>query len=115
VAANNLAWMLAESGGDLDEALRLAQVAQEKLPDLPNVLDTLAWVHYKKANYPAAIDLLRNCVGKDPKNAVYQYHLGMAYFKSGDRQRARTSLTEALKLSPSFAGSEEAKQTLAKL
>src|SRR5262249_13178981 len=32
VPNNNLAWLLAESGSNLDEALRLAQVANDKTP-----------------------------------------------------------------------------------
>ena len=51
----------------------------------------------------------------DPKNATYHFHLGMAYFKSGDRERARASLSQAIQLNPSFPGIDEAKQTLAKL
>jgi Flp pilus assembly protein TadD len=114
-AANNLAWNLAETGGDLDEALKLAQMAKDKLPKMTSVADTLGWVHYKKGSYAAAIDFLKECVSKEPKNATFQYHLGMAYFKNGRRAEARTSLSEALRLSPSFPGAEEAKQTLAKL
>jgi tetratricopeptide (TPR) repeat protein len=115
VAANNMAWILAESGGDLDEALQLARTAAERLPDLPNIQDTLGWVHYKKGTYKAAIEILSDCVRKEAKNATYRYHLGMSYYKNGDRQKAKASLEEAIKLNPSFPGIEEAKQTLAKL
>ncbi len=47
-AANNLAWLYAEQGGNIDTALGLAQTAREQLPQDPNVADTLGWVYYKK-------------------------------------------------------------------
>ena len=48
VAANNLAWIYAETGGNLDLALQLAQIAKTELPETPEVDDTLGWVYYKK-------------------------------------------------------------------
>src|SRR5438477_3152572 len=46
VAANNLAWLYAEDGGNLDVALQLAQSAKSGLPDSPEVTDTLGWIYY---------------------------------------------------------------------
>src|SRR4029453_10479330 len=48
VAANNLAWIYAETGGNLDTALQLAQTAKSQLPDVPEVNDTLGWIYHKK-------------------------------------------------------------------
>ena len=48
VASNNLAWLLAESGTKLDEALRLAQMANEKMPNNPNIMDTMGWIYLQK-------------------------------------------------------------------
>jgi Tfp pilus assembly protein PilF len=116
-AANNLAWILVETGGDLNEAMKLAQTALngELKENEPAVRDTLGWIYYKNGAYTAAIDTLIDCVRRSPKTAVFHYHLGMAYFKNGDKEKAKASLSEAIKLSPSFKGIEEAKQTLAKL
>ena len=48
-AANNLAWLIAEKvNGDLDEALRFAQIAKEILPKQSSVSDTLGWIHFKR-------------------------------------------------------------------
>jgi tetratricopeptide (TPR) repeat protein len=49
VLKNNLAWVLAEHGGNIDVALKLVQEATEKLYDNPQVTDTIGWVYYKKA------------------------------------------------------------------
>ena len=38
-AANNLAWILSEHGGDKDKALTLAQTAKEQAPEDPRVSD----------------------------------------------------------------------------
>ena len=43
-AANNLAWMLADEGGDLDRALQLAQTATEASPNVPDIWHTLGWI-----------------------------------------------------------------------
>ena len=115
IAANNLAWILADSGGDLDEALKLAKTAAEKAPDAATIQDTLGWIYYKKGSYKTATEILNDCTRKEPKNAIYRYHLGMSYYKSGERQNAKNALSESIKLSSSFPGMEEAKQILGKL
>jgi tetratricopeptide (TPR) repeat protein len=115
VAANNLAWMTAESGGNLDVALQLAQTATRRLPDHPAVQDTLGWIYYKKGLATLAVAPFEKSVEKDPRNAVYHYHLGLAYAKAGDTQKAREALKQALSLSQNFDGSAEARQMLASL
>jgi putative PEP-CTERM system TPR-repeat lipoprotein len=113
-AANNLAWMLTEDGPgqDLKRALLLAQSARDAAPQDPQIADTLGWVHYKQAAYPAAEALLREAVEKLPANAEVQYHLGMALAKLGRNEEARAALAKSLELSASHPGAAEAKATL---
>jgi tetratricopeptide (TPR) repeat protein len=101
VAANNLAWLYAEGGGNLDLALQLAQTAKTKLPTNPEVNDTLGWIYYRKNLPELAIPLLRESVAAEPANPVYHYHLGLAYSKKGDHASARDSFDRALKSQPS--------------
>jgi tetratricopeptide (TPR) repeat protein len=115
VAANNLAWLSAESGGNLDVALQLAQTAKAQLSDRPEVDDTLGWIYYKKGLTTLAIGALQQSVEKDPKNPTYHYHLGLAYLKNGDKDKARQSLELALSLNPAFAGSSDAQKALASI
>ena len=75
VAANNLAWMMAESGGNLDVALQLAQTAQRGLPDSTEVADTLGFVYYKKDLLPQAIQAFKTTVEKKATRADYHYRL----------------------------------------
>ena len=112
VAANNLAYMNAEAGTSLDMALQLAQSAKASYPDEPDINDTLGWVYYKKDMASLAIDPLRQSVERVPTNATYRFHLGMAYLKTGDKDKAREMLQQALKLDPRFGGAAEAKRTL---
>jgi tetratricopeptide (TPR) repeat protein len=114
VAANNLAWIYAEAGEHLDEAMRLAESAAQTLPDVAEIQDTLGYV-YERNNLPAlAIPTLSRLVEKEPKNATYHYHLGLAYEKAGDVARSRQALNTALTLKADFDGADEARRILAR-
>ncbi len=105
VAANNLAWIYAEDGGNLDVALGLAQTAKSRLANSSEVGDTLGWVYYKKGLPALAVPIFRDSVEQSPTIAIYRYHLGLAYAKNGDRNEARQALEQALHLDPQFDGS----------
>lgn len=115
VAANNLAWLHAQNGVNLDVALQLAQTAKSQLPKQPEIADTLGWIYYKKNLGSLAVRELREAVEAAPKNPTYQYHLGLAYAKTGDKENARQHLERALKLKPDFEGAADARKLLASL
>jgi Flp pilus assembly protein TadD len=115
LAQNNLAWLLAEHGGNIDVALKLAQQAKEKLADNPQVDDTIGWIYYKKSSYQMALNYLRSSAEKDPKSANYQYHLGMAYMRLGKKEDARRALRKTLELNPKFPESGSVQSALAEL
>ena len=112
VAANNLAWLTAESGGNLDVALQLAQTAKQRLPHQPQVDDTLGWIYYKRGLPKLALPPLELAVRRLPQNPVYRFHLGLAYLKCGEVEKGRASLSQALKLNPNFRGAAEARKIL---
>jgi tetratricopeptide (TPR) repeat protein len=112
IAANNLAWILAEEGKDLDEALRLAERAAEAAPDRPEIHDTVGWIYYRKELPTLAIAPFEKSVSQAPDNAVYHYHLALAHAKSGNAERAREALEATLKLD---ANHREARELLATL
>jgi tetratricopeptide (TPR) repeat protein len=99
-AKNNLAYLFAESGQNLDRALDLAQEAKTQLPDNASVADTLGWVLYKRDIPSAAISYLKEAeAGTDPNDAsigIVRYHLALAYDKNGDSDQARDALDRAL-------------------
>jgi tetratricopeptide (TPR) repeat protein len=115
IAANNLAWYYADSGGNLDLALQLAQTAKAQVPDEPEFNDTLGWVYYKQDILDQSIPLFLQAIDKDPTNAQFQYHLGMAYAKQGEDTKAIAALRKALALNPTFVGAGEAKRMLGEL
>ena len=114
-AANNLAWLLAEAERDLERAWSLAEMAQQRLPDDPNVMDTLGWVYYKNQSFHRAVALLEKTVQINPSHPIFHYHLGMAYYKSGDLKAAQNALETSLKLDPASANAEDVRRVLASL
>jgi tetratricopeptide (TPR) repeat protein len=115
VAANNLAYLYADRGTNLDMALQLAQTAKQELPDVTGVTDTLGWVYYKKKLSAQAIAAFEEITRAEPQNAIYYYHLGLAHTQAGDAVRARRALEETLKLQPNSAEAGDARKVLATL
>jgi Tfp pilus assembly protein PilF len=115
VAANNLAWLYVEEGGNLDMAMQLALVAHGENPEVPEYADTLGWVFYKKGLFAQAAELFEQSSRRDPANAVYSYHLGLAHLRGGNSERARRAFELALKAAPHFEGAEEARRALQSL
>jgi len=99
-ARNNLAYLLAQSDGDLDRALDLAQQAKGLMPDSPNAADTLGWVLFKRGVPSAAIGYLREAeAGMDPGSpalGVVRFHLAQAYEAAGEHDKAIESLDRAI-------------------
>jgi tetratricopeptide (TPR) repeat protein len=114
VAANNLAYMYADEGSNLDVALNLAQTAKAARPDDPDVNDTLGWVYYKRDLPNMARPPLEQSVRSNPEHPLYQLHMGLVYLKLGDKVRARAALERAAS-SPNFYKAGEAKRALAEL
>jgi tetratricopeptide (TPR) repeat protein len=111
-AANNLAYLILENGQSTDEALSLARMARQKMPDSPSAADTLAWVYYEKGLYGVAVDLLEEAVKKAPDNATYHYHIGMAYRKQKNLAAARKHLQRTLQINPNFPEAKKIREVL---
>ena len=111
-AANNLAYLMLENGENADEALALARIARQKMPDSPSAADTLAWVYYQKGLYGVAATLLQEALQKAPDNATYHYHFGMVLQKQKDTAAARKHLQRALQINPNSPHADEIRKTL---
>jgi tetratricopeptide (TPR) repeat protein len=107
-ALNNLAYLMAETGGNLDEALTLATRAKQKLPNSMEISDTIGWIYLKKNLPDRAIDIFKETTAKSPENSTYHFHYAMAYTQKGDRASAKKQCEDALKAKPKDA--EEEKQ-----
>lgn len=115
-AANNLAWGLTQvKDGDLGEALRLALLAKEQLPEDPLITDTLGMVHYKRGSYKLALSQFSFAVEKEADNPTLRYHLALALYNDGQRQKAKQELEKCLQSNHDFPDREAAKKLLAEL
>ena len=115
VATNNLAWILAEKGEDLNRALRLAQKVQEQRPEAAEYNHTVGWVYLKKQLPSLAIASLERSIRANPSDPTTHYHLGMALAAAGDQQKARAALQKALALRSDFNGADQARELLSTL
>ncbi|HBB15701.1 MAG TPA: cytochrome c biogenesis factor, partial [Syntrophus sp. (in: bacteria)] len=103
---------LADGGGNLDEALKFAQIAREAVPEDPSVADTLGWIYYKKGLIETAYPLISEAAVKTKGNPSIRFHHGMVLAKKGKNKEASAELRAALALNPNFSGAEEARKTL---
>jgi tetratricopeptide (TPR) repeat protein len=101
IALNNLAFIKAEDGVDLDSALRMAQQARQRLPNSPDIADTLGWIYIKKNLTDDAVKLFTDLVRQSPANPSFRFHYGMALYQKGDRPSAKRELETALRNNPS--------------
>jgi tetratricopeptide (TPR) repeat protein len=115
VALNNLAYIKAEQGNDLDNALTLAQRARQSNPKDPNIADTLGWIYIKKNLSDDAIRIFREILSTAPDNPAYHYHLAMALYQKGDKQGAKQALDEAIKRGPKPPEQQGIKELMAKV
>ena len=97
LALNNLAYLNAESGSNLDQALTFAERAKKRLPGSPEVSDTLGYVYYQKNLNPQAVQIFRQIVQQAPERSTFHLHLAMALEKQGDKQGAKDEAQKALK------------------
>ncbi len=125
IAANNLAWILAETNGNLDEALTLAQKSVNQI-QTAGFYDTLGWVYFKKGLYSPAIEQMKKAVALDESeakknsktvNAAYRLRLGTALASSGDKMSAKKEVENSLQNAGNLSQKEaqDAKNLLATL
>jgi tetratricopeptide (TPR) repeat protein len=118
-AANDLAFVLARRGEDLQEATELAQEARASRPDSSEVADTLGYVYMRRnlaeaalVQFDAALEL------SQPEStpwATAQFHRGLALRELGRQEEAVTALEQALASGADFADAQDAHRTLAEL
>lgn len=114
-ASTNLARLYLDHGGNVNIAMSLVQAAKRQAPDSPEVSDTLGWADYKMGVYDAAVAELQRCVAKAPSNAACQYHLGLSYMATAQRDQAKQALEKTLSLDPQSPYASGARAKLAKI
>ncbi|GIV11095.1 MAG: hypothetical protein KatS3mg020_0586 [Fimbriimonadales bacterium] len=112
LAMNDYAYALAESGRDLEKALRLIRRAIAIKSNVGAYHDTHGWVLYKLGRYEEALRELRIAVQTAPNTADLRYHLAAVYAKLGQRDDALVELEKALALQPGHEQSLKLRQEL---
>lgn len=112
---NNLAYLLAETGDSLDEAVQLARKAVAEAPKNPVFLDTLGFVYLKRDQNDDALDIFDRLIRRYPDDPACAFHTGMAWYQKGDRARAKNLLAHALALKPPKEIEEGAKDLLGRI
>ena len=92
VAANNLAWLLAERG-QMDEARRLAETAARELRGRAEAQHTLGWVMLKQGRPGEAIRPLEDSVRLAPDRAQYRDDLTRARREAKAQKAAQKART----------------------
>lgn len=115
-AKNDLAYLLADRGEDLERALKLAESARQELANDPNSADTLGLVYLRKGLHSAAIQQFRTALdlakNNKSENPIYHFHLGQALRGNGDNRGAVQAFEKALGLSKDFPGADTARREL---
>ncbi len=112
-AANNLAWRIAEQkNGDLGEALRLAMLAKQAVPDEPHIADTLGWVHLKRKSYSLAESQFEHAVSLKNDDPTLLYHLALAQHGNEKTAEAMAGLKNVLKQYKDFPERTEVEEKL---
>ncbi len=106
VGYNNLAFLLAEQGRQLDEALRLARQAVYLNPRSARNLDTLGYVLYRRGAYEEAADVLERARGRarrlpPEEQAAIATHLALAQLGSQQRHLVRQVVSQIVRIFPS--------------
>lgn len=108
---NNLAMAYAESGRNMGKAVSLAMDAYARMPENPEIVDTLAFCLLREKRTDEALVLLEDAVTRLPDNPSIRYRYGEALIQAGQKDKGREALTKALELG-SFPDADAAREHL---
>ncbi len=83
---NQFAWLVANTEGDLDEALKYSQKSLELYPDNGELYDTLARVYYAKGDYENALKNQKHAAELKPHNFLIAKQLEL-FKKAGEEHK----------------------------
>src|ERR1039458_9780897 len=103
ITMNNLAFLIAENGGNLDEAFDLARRAVRLMPEASEMADTAGWIQLKRNAVDDALALFASALAKEPDNEGYRGHLLLALGDMADLTPALEEIASQLQSAPSAA------------
>lgn len=113
--SNNLAFILARSGQELDLAYSLIAPLREQFSDNPLILGTYAFVIAARGDDEAAVPLYQSALERASANPSIRFHLGQSLARLGRLDEARQHLQSVLILEPRFPQANEVRALLTQL
>ncbi len=113
ISLNNLAWLYLETG-DL-RALETARKAYGMRPDVPDIADTYGWMLVQAGQSREALAVLEEAKQRASDQPEIQYHLAVAYARSGEAVKARALLESVLRSRAAYAWRADAESLLKSL
>jgi len=74
-AKNRLAWIYAKQSVNLNKAEKLSKESLLIFPDIPEYIDTLSEINFRKGNYDEAVKLIKRAVKLVPNDSYYKRQL----------------------------------------
>lgn len=119
LALNYVGYNLADSNKELDRAYKLIQRAVELEPDADFILDSLAWVHFRRGELDAAWEQIQKALDSSSKDSPHDpamlEHYGDIASARGDKASAQKGWQLALKLYEDMGYTQDADRVRLKL
>ena len=109
---NNLAYLKADMGTDLDNALALARKALGKDPGNSQYADTVGFIYLKKKDLASAMDVFQKLSQRYPNDGGFRYHLALTLVESGHKEQGERELRAAIAADPALANQSGVKDLL---
>ncbi len=85
-----------------DKALKHALAEYRRRPNNIDVNETVAWVYYKRNEYKNALQYIETALKTNCKNPTLLTRAGLIYAKTGQQEKAKALLQEALMNDPAI-------------
>ena len=119
LALNYVGYNLADENRELDRAYELIRRAVDLAPDADFILDSLAWVHFRRGELDAAWEEINRALDNSDKDKPHDpamlEHYGDIAAARGDRDSARQGWTNAMELYRNMGYDEDASRVRLKL
>jgi tetratricopeptide (TPR) repeat protein len=101
-AHNALGYSLLERNERIPEAMKLVEKAHQLAPDDAGIIDSMGFGYYRLGDFPKSLEFLRRAyaINPDPEIAA---HLGEVLWTQGEKELAKKTWDDALKLNPGNA------------
>jgi len=117
-ASNDLGYLWADRGKHLQRALKIIRLAVEAQPDNAAYRDSLGWALYRLGRFEEAVAELENAAVESddrPPDALILDHLGDAYLKTEQAEKAENAWRRAVELFRQQEEPEKAEATQKKI